>query len=162
VLLHVHLPAAVALPAPHFNITITLPSQPTTRLKAELLDESPVSDSVGNARTFFFIADHHPQLRQGMLLDAWLNTDSEVVSGVLIPASAVIWQSGQSWVYVETESYRYVRHAVDLKYHAQTQQQGEAWFVSTGVKAGQRIVVKGAGLLLSEEFHWQIPTEDDD
>jgi len=34
--------------------------------------------------------------------------------------------------------------------------------VRAGLRSGERIVVTGGQMLLSEEFRWQIPEEDND
>jgi hypothetical protein len=38
----------------------------------------------------------------------------------------------------------------------------EGWIVKQGFHAGEQIVLHGAQMLLSEEFRWSIPDEDDD
>jgi hypothetical protein len=70
--------------------------------------------------------------------------------GVLIPPSAVVWKDGKAWVYVERGEGSFVRKQVS----ADAQAVGS--FVVSNLPAGTRVVVRGAQLLLSEEFHTEV------
>jgi hypothetical protein len=67
-------------------------------------------------------------------------------SGALVPAAAVIIAEGSTWLYIEQKSDYFVRQAIDL-----SQPLGPGYFVSTGVQAGESVVVQGAGQLLARE-----------
>jgi hypothetical protein len=67
-------------------------------------------------------------------------------TGVLVPASAVVWWKGTAWVYAETAVGRFVRRAVPTDAPIDG-----GWFANEGLTAGERIVVEGAQMLLSEE-----------
>ncbi len=69
-------------------------------------------------------------------------------SGVKVPRSAVVWTQGKQWVYEETAPGRFSRRLLE---HAQ--QEGKGFFVLQGLSPGDTIVVRGAQVLLSEEFH---------
>ncbi len=75
----------------------------------------------------------------------------ERIAGVIVPDSAVVWLQGRAWVYVREGPDRFVRREVSPK-----QRMEEGWVVTKNVSAGDRVVVEGAQLLLSEEFRSQI------
>ncbi len=75
--------------------------------------------------------------------------------GVIVPDSAVVWLDGKAWVYVRKDAEHFVRRAVPVSRPA-----GEGWFVTKNYSAGDRVVVQGAQLLLSEEFRSQIRISD--
>ena len=77
------------------------------------------------------------------------------VQGVMIPAAAVVWWQGKAWVYVQTDPNHFVRRELSTETPVP-----EGWFVGTGLAAGDSIVVRGAQLLLSEEFRAQIQVSE--
>jgi hypothetical protein len=103
--------------------------------------------------SYFGLIDAGPGLRPGdrarLIAEA-----SETSAGVIIPNSAIVIFSGQSWCYVETAPGKYERRAVTLDLPI-----GEGYLVRSGFTAGMRVVVRGASLLLSREAG---PGEDDD
>jgi hypothetical protein len=157
VLLLITLPVGIQLPASVKTITFSPSADQATRLTATFVSTSPRSNPGNPGATFFFSSANHPLLRQNTVLDGWLSTDTESQTGVMIPDSAVIWHAGQAWVYLQTAAYTYSRRALN-----NPQVVEQHWFVSTGFSAGEKLVTQGAALLLSEEFRWQIPAEDDD
>ncbi len=76
-------------------------------------------------------------------------------SGVKVPRSAVVWTQGKQWVYEETAPGRFSRRLLE-----DAQQEGNGFFVPQGLSPGDTIVVRGAQVLLSEEFHSEIQPED--
>jgi hypothetical protein len=67
-------------------------------------------------------------------------------SGVAVPASAVVWWQGRAWVYEEKAPGRFVRRDVPTDAPLPT-----GWFVAKGLTVGERVVLQGAQVLLSEE-----------
>jgi hypothetical protein len=103
--------------------------------------------------SYFGLIDAGPGLRPGdrarLIAEA-----SESSSGVIIPNSAIVIFSGQSWCYVETAPGKYERRPVTLDLPI-----GEGYLVRTGFTPGTRVVVRGASILLSREAG---PGEDDE
>lgn len=60
--------------------------------------------------------------------------------GPRVPDSAVVWLDGKPWIYVEESGGRFVRRELDAQ----------------GVTPGERVVVSGAQMLLSQELRSQI------
>ena len=73
------------------------------------------------------------------------------ISGVNIPAAAVVWWQGKAWVYVETSPGQFARRelATDLPLK-------DGWFVTQGFSVSEVVVIRGAQLLLSQELLGQI------
>jgi hypothetical protein len=67
-------------------------------------------------------------------------------AGVMIPRSAVVISDGKYWCYLEQMAGTYVRTEID----AHRPWQG-GYFLSEGVKAGDKLVIKGAAQLLAQE-----------
>ena len=115
------------------------------RLQAYLISPSPQSDPAVQGSAFIYRAV--AQIAAGTNIVAYLPTSSETTPGVLIPARAIVWYGGQPWAYVLMAPDRFARRP--LAQHAPLD---GGFFVSEGIKAGERIVVSGAQLLLSEEL----------
>jgi hypothetical protein len=95
-------------------------------------------------------------LRPGAALTAHLPLGGPPAAGVVVPRSAVVRFAGRPWVYVQVSDTGFTRREVALE-HATEQ----GWFVTSGVRPGDRIVVAGAQTLLSEEFKSQIPISEE-
>lgn len=66
--------------------------------------------------------------------------------GVQVPLDAVVWFADQPWIYVQRDDTHFAR---TLLTGASEQTQG--FFVPDGLREGQKVVTRGAGLLLSLE-----------
>ena len=113
-------------------------------------------DNQIHGRTYLF---HTPtsSLRTGVYLDAWIPAGNETTTGIYIPPEAVIWYADRPWVYIKSGDETFLRR--DLDEYTITR---SGWFVQQGFEDGELIVLRGAQMLLSEEFRWSIPDEDDD
>jgi multidrug efflux pump subunit AcrA (membrane-fusion protein) len=104
----------------------------------------------------FRVADGSGALRPGLSVTAYLEIPGPARSGAVVPRSAVIWQTGKSWVYVQTDQEKFARREVALEDPA-----SGGWFTRS-LKPGDKVVTRGAQMMLSEEFKSQIRVEDDD
>ena len=95
--------------------------------------------------------------RPGMRLFAWLEETDVSLSGLFVQDNAVIWYANQPWVYVQYDDHTFIRKPLD---HARKVNDG--WLVSSGIEGNEKVVISGGQTLLSEEFKWAIPDEDDD
>jgi RND family efflux transporter MFP subunit len=103
----------------------------------------------------FRVTDTSGVLRPGLSVTAYLETPGAARTGSVVPRSAVLWQTGKSWVYVQTEKEKFARREVVLEDPA-----SGGWFTRS-LKPGDKVVTRGAQMLLSEEFKSQIKVEDD-
>ncbi|SDH32018.1 efflux RND transporter periplasmic adaptor subunit [Pseudomonas panipatensis] len=116
---------------------------------AELLAPAPQSDP--NLAGPVYLYRSAVPLPFGARLLAHLPTVQPTLEGVLIPQSAVLWFGGMPWAYVQVEAGRFVRRPLNDAIAVP-----EGYFVGSGFKAGEPLVVRGAQLLLSEEQRPQI------
>lgn len=123
-----------------------------TLVTAKFLSQSPHTDSRIQGMSFFYIVPVHNGLLPGMNMLAYLQNGPEV-TGVVVPASAVVWLQGKAWLYLQKNEDHFIRREISTETPVK-----DGWFVSKGLLAGDRIVVGGAQLLLSEEFSSQIQT----
>lgn len=156
VLVELALPPERSLPAGAEEIRLARQGDKRHTVEGRLVSAAPRTGDITQGETWFAISPGDT-LRTGMRLDAWVPTGAEAAVGVEFPVEAVLWRAGKPWVYVQTGDDSFARRLIP----AYTDH-GAAWFVGAGVKPGERLVVGGAQLLLSEEFRGQIPDEDDD
>jgi hypothetical protein len=77
------------------------------------------------------------------------------IEAATVPASALVWWQGRAWAYRRTGRDRFVRVEIATDLPAQ----GGGYIVKDLPKDAE-IVMRGAQLLLSEEFRSQIQVED--
>ncbi len=105
--------------------------------------------------SFFYVATATPLLLSGMTVTANLGAGSGPAAGVLVPEAAVVWSQGNPWVYVQTGPTVFVRRRIVTSTPA-----AGGGYVATDLAAGTPVVVRGAEMLLSEEFRSQIQMTD--
>ncbi len=111
---------------------------------AHLVSASPQSDAGFQGQAYFYRAA--VALPAGLRVGARVPAAPGSPAGFRIPAEAIVWYGGQPWAYVQMDETRFVRRSV-----GGSQPQDGDFVVTDGFAAGQRIVVRGAQLLLSEE-----------
>lgn len=172
VLLRLTLPSGRSLIAdestgPDARVDVLLPDgvgRAPRRLAAQVLAPATGTDARLQGETWWLSVPSQ-RLRTGMRLSAQVETANGTAQrGALVPRQAVVWHDGRPWVYVAVEAEDDAESGVayarqDL---SQAVEQFDGWFAMIGVMPGQEVVVRGATTLLSEEYRWQIPTEDDD
>lgn len=121
---------------------------------AQFVSTSPQTDTALQGQTFFFRVPGEG-LRIGMRLTAQVSTAGATLKGVAVPLRAVVWYAGKAWVYVMSGDDEFARYEVIPQ-----QESGDSWVVTNGFSAGDKVVVGGAQLLLSEEQKYQLKTED--
>jgi cobalt-zinc-cadmium efflux system membrane fusion protein len=93
-------------------------------------------------RTKVRIAFENPdgQLRPGMFATTTFRAEQRTFA--IAPTSALVLKGDATQVYVETAPWRFEPRTVDIAF-----QQGEQAFIVSGIKPGERIVIKGGVLL---------------
>jgi len=122
--------------------TITLYGSDPSPIHARLVSASPQTDPNIQGQAYFYRAA--AALAVGTRLIGHLGEKQG--QGLDIPAAAIVWYGGQPWAYVRTRPTLFERRAVD-----QGMPRNGDYLVTTGFKAGEEVVVRGAQLLLSEE-----------
>lgn len=95
-------------------------------------------------------------LRAGDPVTAWLTPSQKPAQGIVVPRDAVVWHEGKAWVYVQSAANQFVRREVPTD-----RPMKDGWFTAAGLSANERIVVRGAQQLLSEEFKPALPAGGD-
>ena len=127
-----------------------------TARKAYVVSPAPYSEMNLRGETYF-LRTPAEQLRIGMRLHAWLPGTGYSGTGIGIPDEAVVWYAGKPWAYVQVDGETFSRRSLP-----ESQRTAGGWLVTDNFSIGDRIVISGAQTLLSEEFKWAIPDEDDD
>jgi multidrug efflux system membrane fusion protein len=115
------------------------------RLPAQLVSPSPQSDPAVQGSAFIYRAN--APIAAGTNIAAYLPSANQATHGTLIPAAAIVWYGGQPWAYKQIDAEHYGRYPV-----AQQSPMQGGFFVTQGFKPGDRVVIRGAQLLLSEEL----------
>ncbi len=142
-LLSVALPQGGATGSPPPTIHINLPGT-GGEITAHLVSPSPLADPVIQSPTYFYQVSRG-SLRTGMRINALLPA-GQSLEGVTIPNSAVVWYANRPWVYVQSDDAHFVRREIAVDTPAPG-----GWFVAHW-HGGERVAVKGAALLFSQEF----------
>jgi hypothetical protein len=96
-------------------------------------------------------------LRPGAAVVAYLRAPGAAQEGVVVPYSAIVRSEGRAWVYRQVGADKFSRQDVALD-----RVTDRGILVTKELKPGQRIVVQGAQLLLSEEQKSQIQILEDE
>ncbi len=124
-------------------------------LRGERIALTPADPQL-QGETFLYLVDTEGvRLRPGAAVTAYLTLPGEAKKGVLLPRSAIVRQEGELWAYVQTAADKFTRRELE---HAVPLDLG--WFVPEGFKTGEKVVVAGAQMLLSEELKAKIQGED--
>ncbi|MGE5320763.1 MAG: hypothetical protein ACM3KD_11325 [Hyphomicrobiaceae bacterium] len=147
-LLSVALPQRGTLDSPPLTIRIGLPGTGGGEIAAHLVSPSPLADPVIQGPTYFYLSPRGG-LRTGMRIAAFLPA-GQSLEGVAIPSSAVVWYANRPWVYVQRDETHFARREIAVDTPAPG-----GWFVAHGWHGDERVAVKGAALLFSQEFQRQ-------
>ena len=155
VLIQITAPVGTKISPPPPNATIETPAGIAEM--AAFVSSSPRTDRRIQGFSFFCVASAKDTgLLPGMNTLAYLPADSEE-TGVYVPASAVVWLQGRAWIYLQTSPNTFARRVISTD----TPVQG-GWLVRRGFSAGQKCVVRGAQLVLSQESRGQGKAGDED
>ncbi len=132
---------------------IDLPGDKSIEAKY-LSPAASVNPDIQGPAYFFLVPGSQSSLLPGMNVTVHI-VAGKVMSGLSVPSSAVVWLNGGTWVYAQTQGDEFTRRAISTD----TQVPG-GFLVTGGLEVGDRIVTKGAQLLLSQEFSSQIREKD--
>jgi multidrug efflux system membrane fusion protein len=118
---------------------------------ARFVSPLPRVDPRVQGTSLLYLAPAGTGLAPGLTLTVQLPVGRRM-RGVVVPPSAVVWSEGQAWVYVRTAGDRFVRRPLAAEFPF-----GAGFFASRGFSPGDKVVVEGAQILLSEELLPQGP-----
>jgi len=150
ILLQVSLPAGVAIGKP--PQTARVQDANNSLRSAALVSPAQRTDARLQGASFFYVAEAEG-LMPGMTVIVLLPVEAQAAQaqGVVVPASAVVWWQGKAWVYVAQQKDHFVRREIATDHPLE-----DGWFAAQGFAASEAVVIKGAQLLLSDEFRAQI------
>ncbi len=149
-LVQVTLPPEKAFDAPQH---ILLSTEAGEFLEARYISPLPRTSPLIQGASLLYTTRFRPSLAPGMNLVARLPQGS-TRHGVIVPYSAVVWQQGQAWAYLQVSATMFTRKPVSTDTPL-----SNGYFITSEFKPGDRILIRGAQFLLSEEFRSQIQPE---
>jgi biotin carboxyl carrier protein len=154
-------PASVAL-APTVGAAGGASSARAPTVVATLVGPAPETDSVTRAPVFLYrVPAVWRGARPGTPVVALLPARTGATRGTFVPSEAVVQWQGLAWAYVRRGGGQYVRERVDTRHRVDG-----GWLVvpgdPSGVGPGDTVVVRGAELLLSEEFRSRVTVGEDE
>jgi hypothetical protein len=93
-------------------------------------------------------------LLPGLTLDVTLAVNASK-PGSIVPDSAVVWLEGRAWIYVRLQPTIFARRAINPARSAPRE-----GYIISGLAPDAQVVIRGAQMLLSEEFRASVPVED--
>lgn len=129
-------------------------------VKAQFISAAPQTDATLPGKTYFYHAPAN-QLRAGMRVTVHLDSADQAITGVIVPHEAVVWYANQAWVYQQLGHDKFIRRPISTEIEI-NHEHINGWFNATQLKLGDRLVSRGAQLLLSEELKYQIKNENED
>ena len=155
-LIKVSLPKEKTLSSTSQSVYVNQLNHRESAVRAEYVDRARQAGNPLYGETYVYRVDsgkYHP----GMRLFAWLEEPNESLSGLFVQDDAVIWYANEPWVYVQYEDNIYIRKPLP-----QARKVDNGWLLPGGFEKNEKVVTRGGQTLLSEEFKWAIPDEDDD
>ncbi len=155
-LARVDIPAGESVAPDLTSATIVALGNDAKPLSGERIGFASSVDPKTQGQPFLFrVSDPTNALRPGLSVTAYLETPGPARKGAVVPRSAIVWQTGKSWAYIQTGKEKFARREVTLEEPA-----SGGWFTES-LHPGDKVVTSGAQMLLSEEFKSQIRVEDD-
>lgn len=102
------------------------------------------ADATVPGRSFYALL-RAKNVGEGERILVWAPTGA-AQSGALVPAEAAVISDGKYWCFMEEKPGTYVRTQLDTSKPFE-----DGYFVTTGVKPGDKVVIKGAAQLLAQE-----------
>ncbi|KZC20239.1 MULTISPECIES: hypothetical protein [Rhodanobacter] len=152
VLVQVTLPPGKTLPTPPTTASLQLDGNARTTIT--FVSIATRTDPRIQGVSFFYVAPASSALLTGMNVQALLPS-GPTAEGVAVPGSAVVWWQDRAWVYLNAAPHAFVRTEIPTDQLAPG-----GGFIVKNLPRQSRIVVRGAQLLLSEEFRAQIQVDD--
>ena len=151
-LVRIDLPAGEVLKTQPLGARLFALSDESNAVEAEFIETAPAVDAQTQGQGFLFLVKSpHPGFVTGVAVIGYLKIAGTPQSGVVIPRVAVTRFNGKPWIYLQSAEDTFLRREISLE-----RPLAEGWFVTQGMKPGDRVVVGGAQMLLSEEQKSQI------
>jgi len=127
-------------------------------ISAHLVSYAPLNNQTPSSKSMFYYLTETSFNTSAQRPTAWIPTQTNKILGVKIPSTALVWHLGQAFVYIQQDEENFQRIPIKHKQLIDTQH----YFIQDELQQDDTLVIRGAQILLSEEFRHQIPAEDDD
>ncbi len=130
------------------NIFVQSPSQNNKKIQCRSVSAGHIASSQFQTKTLYYITSD-ASLSSGMNVKAFLPVGKNI-TGVIVPASSIIWYQGKAWIYAEKFPDKFNRVEIDADNPV-----NNGFFVPGNkgiIIPGETVVKDGAQLLLSEEL----------
>jgi hypothetical protein len=125
--------------------------------KVSYLDQAKQVNNPLYGESYFYLLDSQ-KVRSRMRLFAWIEESGNISEGYFITDKAVIWYANEPWIYVKHGEALFIRKPL-----GKAKKIDNGWLLEDKMLVGDDLVVtEGGQTLLSEEFKWAIPDENDD
>ncbi len=142
-LIEITMPPGSPPPVPRTALTVRAGG--AGLVEAHVVSPAPRADPRIQGASVLCTVAATPEMLPGMTVTAQVPV-GPTSSGVVVPSAALVWWQGRAWVYVEIGEGTFARREVSTDAPVPG-----GWFVGTGLAPGDRVVVRGAQVLLSEE-----------
>jgi len=145
-LVRVDLSAGETLLTPPTKSRVFAPANEAELFEAEFIGPATSIEPEFQGQAFLYLVTQtNRRLAPGANLTALLELSGNASPGVVVPRAALVRSDGRGWAFVQTGDDTFTRREVVL-----TRPTGDGWFVAEGFKPGDKVVVTGAQVLLSE------------
>jgi hypothetical protein len=151
-LVKVTLPSGATIGSPPETATARLHGG--TEIALAFVSPATTTDPRLQGLSYLYHAPADSALLPAMNIEVRLPSEA-VERGVVVPEAAVVWLQGKAWIYLRTDPTTFERRDIALD-HAGP----DGGYIVAGLPPEAEIVVRGAQMLLSEEFRAQVPIED--
>ncbi len=139
------------------NVFISSLKQKENAIKASYLGRAKEVHNPLYGESHYYLLES-PKVRTGMRLYAWVEDSGNQINGYFVKDSAVIWYANEPWLYVKQGDNLFIRKPL-----GNARKIDDGWLLQDNTLVGNNMVVtQGGQTLLSEEFKWAIPDENDD
>ena len=145
-LVRLTLPAGENLATPPAATALTVFPDDARLIPAELLEGGLGVDPQTEGQIFLLLVKDRA-LPLGASVTGHLNGTGQVLTGLVLPAAAVVRHEGLGWVYVQTAPEAFTRRLVPLDRLVES-----GWFVTEGFSPTNALVSVGAQTVLSTEL----------
>src|SRR5665213_781246 len=152
-LVRLDLPAGEMLQTAPTGARVTGLGDGTNSVEVSYLDAIPAVNPQTQGRSFLFLVKtNSARLVAGEAVTGWLEISGTPVSGIVVPADAVVHTDGRDWIYAQTADDSFTRKEIMTDHPVVG-----GWFAGNAIAPGEKVVVAGAQQLLSTELVSQSP-----
>ena len=141
---------------PQQKVFVNNRNQRQTAKQVSYLDQARQISNPLYGESYIYLLDMQ-KLSAGLRLFAWIEEEGKSINGFFLPETAVIWYANEPWMYIRYNDDMFVRKPL-----GSARKLTNGWLFEESQMNDILVITSGGQTLLSEEFKWAIPDEDDD